>query len=135
MTRQTVFLLFGYAVFMVVLAAVFSVAWHYWPQAPDIFYRPWQLSVCLLVVLSLSFALGVPKKESDGYSNLRRYITGAAVRGGGVLAIILVPVYLPSDIQIDKVVLALCAMGLYMASMVFYLIRVYREAGRREKGA
>ncbi len=135
MTRQTVFLLFGYAVFMVVLAAVFSAAWHYWPQAPDIFYRPWQLSVCLFVVLSASFALGIPKKESDGYANLRRYITGAAVRGAGVLAAILIPVYLLSDNQIDKVVLALCAMGLYMASMVFYLIAVYRDAGRREKGA
>lgn len=135
MTRQTVFLLSGYAVFMVVLAAVFSMAWHYWPQAPDIFYHPWQLSVYLFVVLSLSFALGIPKKESDGYANLRRYITGAAVRGAGVLAIILTPVYLSCDAQIDKVVLALCAMGLYMASMVFYLIGVYRDAGRKEKGA
>lgn len=135
MTRQAVFLLFGYAVFMVVLAAVFSAAWHYWPQAPDIFYQPWQLSVCLFVVLSASFALGIPKKESDGYANLRRYITGAAVRGAGVLAIILVPVYLSSDKQMDKIVLALCAMGLYMASMVFYLTMVYRAAGRREKGA
>lgn len=135
MSRQTVFLLFGYAVFMVVLAAVFSAAWHYWPQAPDIFYQPWQLSVCLFVVLSVSFALGIPKKESDGYANLRRYITGAAVRGAGVLAIILVPVYLYRDTQIDKIVLALCAMGLYIASMAFYLIRMYRDAGRREKGA
>ena len=71
----------------------------------------------------------------DGYANLRRYITGAAVRGAGVLAAILIPVYLLSDNQIDKIVLALCAMGLYMASMVFYLIAVYRDAGRREKGA
>ena len=135
MTRQTVFLLSGYAVFMVVLAAVFSMAWHYWPQAPDIFYRPWQLSVFLFVVLSTSFVLGIPRKESDGYANLRRYITGAALRGAGVLAIILVPVYLPSDIQIDKIALALCAMGLYMASMTFYLIVVYKDARRREKGA
>lgn len=135
MTRQTVFLLSGYAVFMVVLAAVFSTAWHYWPQAPDIFYCPWQLSVCLFVVLSISFVLGIPRKESDGYTNLRRYITGAVLRGAGVLAIILVPVYLPSDIQIDKIVLALCAMGLYMASMVFYLVVVYKDARQLEKGA
>lgn len=135
MTRQTVFLLSGYAVFMVVLAAVFSMAWHYWSQAPDIFYHPWQLSVCLFVALSISFALGIPRKESDGYTNLRRYITGAALRGAGVLAIILVPVYLPSDIQIDKIALALCAMGLYVASMAFYLIVVYKNARQLEKGA
>lgn len=135
MTRQTVFLLFGYAVFMVVLAAVFSAAWHYWLQAPDIFYQPWQLSVCLFVVLSVSFVLGIPKEKSDGYANLRRYITGAAVRGAGVLAIILIPVYLSSDKQMDKIVLALCAMGLYMASMGFYLTMVYRGAKSRKKGA
>lgn len=135
MTRHLVFFLSGYAVFMVVLAVVFSVAWQYWPKAPDIFYRPWQLTVCLWVVFSISFILGFPKEKPDGYANFRRYITGAALRGAGVLAAVVIPVYLPTDIQINKTALALCAMGLYMASMAFYLVRVYKDAGRREKSA
>ena len=133
-TRNRIVFLALYAVFMVVLAVVFSLIWHHWEKAPDIFYIPWQLTGILTLILALSFVAGFPTTSPDGYKMIRRYFTGALLRGGGELAVIMIPVVVFVEMEWNKMAMALSVMVIYIASVVFYLSYVCRVMeGKKDK--
>lgn len=130
MNRTTALFLCVYLGAMGVFAGVFSWLWHVWEQAPAIFYRPWQLTALLTAVFGFSFAFGFPRAGAAD-SGLRRYVTGAFLRGAGVLAVVLPAAYLRIETVGDRIALVLCVLCIYLLSMALYLAWAARTVGRR----
>ena len=108
---------------MAVFAEIFSLVWCHWPiPAPDIFYRPWQLSVILFVVFGISFLVSFSRREKAGSPSLNRYLSGAGVRAAGVLAVILPVAYLCLETKQQRIALVLCVLFFYLLSMMYYLV-------------
>lgn len=122
MKTSKAFFLFGYALFMAVFAGIFSLVWNHWPvPAPDIFYRPWQLSVILFVVFGISFFVSFSRREKTSGLSLNRFLAGVAVRALGILAVILPVAYLYLETKQQRVALVLCVLFFYLLSMTYYL--------------
>lgn len=130
MNRTTSLFLLVYLGAMALLTGVFSWVWHTWEQAPDIFYRPWQLTGLLTVVFGVSFAFGFPRAGAAD-SGLPRYAAGALLRGAGVLAVVLPVAYLQLKTVEDRIALVLCVLCVYLLSMTLYLVWAARSVGRR----
>lgn len=134
MKNRTAVFWSGYAAFMVVFSCVFALIWHFWAQAaPNIFYRPWQLSAILVFVFGISFLVGFPRRGKPGGTTLNRYLAGLAVRAAGILATVLPVAYLCLETKGERVALVLCVFGFYILSMGYYLAWVVYMARRDEK--
>lgn len=134
MNRRMAFFLSGYAGFMAVFTCVFALIWNFWPQAaPDIFYRPWQLSAILVFVFGISFLVGLPRDGRTDGALLNRYLGGLAIRAAGILATVLPVAYLCLRTKQERVALVLCVFGFYILSMGYYLAWFVYATRRDEK--
>lgn len=130
-SKSVVRFLLGYAVLMAVFAVAFTLVWRAWPQAPDVCYRPWQLTAILTLVFGVSFVVSGTAGTANASAGFVRYVSGAIVRGAGVLAVILPAAYLHLETKAERVALVLCVLCVYLLSMGAYMVWVWR-GGRND---
>lgn len=118
-TQKNLYIAYTLIMIFMALVATFIM-----PETWNIYYRPWQLCAAVWGVFMLSYLVGKIPADADGYKMLIKYLSGAAVRMVGIVAVVFYPVWWAEKGSFSGMILVLCVMELYAVGMSLYLLRI-----------